>query len=57
MALIDSNITHHEFVSLINVKKYDGIKREFKNSNNKWKITIYKTMSSSCLKCRKKCWN
>lgn len=54
MALIDSNITHHEFVSLINVKKYDGVKREFKNSNNKWKITIYKTMSSSCLTCIKK---
>ena len=35
MALIDSNITHHEFVSLINVKKYDGMKREFKSSNNK----------------------
>ena len=34
-ALIDSNISHDEFVSVNNVlKEYDDIKGEIKNSNN-----------------------
>ena len=33
--LIDSNISHDEFVSVNNVlKEYDDIKGEIKNSNN-----------------------
>ena len=34
--LIDSNISHDEFVSVNNVlKEYDDIKEEIKNSNDK----------------------
>ena len=35
-ALIDSNISHHEFVLINNVlKEFYGMKEEIKNSNNK----------------------
>ena len=35
-ALIDSNVSHDEFVSINNVpKEFDNIKEEMKNYNNK----------------------
>ena len=51
-ALIDSNISHDEFVLINNVlKEFYDMKKEIKNSNDK--KTIYKTMLPYCLKCRK----
>ena len=36
-ALMDSSISHDEFVSIDNVmKEYDGMKEEIKNSGNKY---------------------
>ena len=52
-AFIYSNISHNEFVLINNVlKQFYDMKEEIKNSNGKQ--TIYKTMVSYCLKCRKK---
>ena len=35
-SLIDSNISHHDFVLIINVsKEFDNMKEEIKNSNDK----------------------
>ena len=53
-ALINSNISHDEFVLINNLlKEFCGIKEEIKNSNDKWKFKLYiKTMLSYCLKCR-----
>ena len=56
--LIDSNISHDEFVLINNVlKEYDNMKEEIKISKTE-KVyqrfySIYKTMLSHCLKCRK----
>ena len=54
-ALIDSNISQDEFISIYNVlKEFYDMKQEIKNSNNKWKfLPVYKTMLYYCLKCRK----
>ena len=53
-ALNDSNVSHDQFLLINNVsKEFDDIKEEIKNSNDKWKFKIYKTMSPYCLKCRK----
>ena len=54
-ALIDSNISHDEFVLINNVlKEFDDIRQEIKNSIVKQKFeTIHKTMLSCYLKCRK----
>ena len=35
-ALIDSNVSHDEFVSVDNVHEYDDRKEKIKNSNNKY---------------------
>ena len=41
-ALIDSNISHVEFVSIYNVlKDSDDMKKEIKNSSDKQKLKIY----------------
>ena len=56
--LIDSNISHDEFVLINNVQKeYDDMKEEIKNLKSlsvyrRFK-SMYKTMLSYCLKCRK----
>ena len=51
-ALIDSNIIHDGFVLISNVlKEFYDMKEDIKNPNDK--ETIYKTMLSYCLKCRK----
>ena len=40
--LFDSNISHDEYVLINNVpKKIDNIKKEIKNSNDKWKFKLY----------------
>ena len=53
-ALIDSNVSHDEFVLMNNLlKKIYDIKKEMKNSNNKKVQTMYEAMLSYCLKCRK----
>ena len=50
--LIDSNISHDEFILINNVlKEFYDMKEKRKNSNPKQ--TIYKTMLSYYLKCRK----
>ena len=52
--LIDSNISHDEFVLINNVqKKFDDMKEEIKTSNEKQKFKLYKTKLSYFLKCRK----
>ena len=41
-ALIDSNISHNEFISVNNVlKEYDDMKEEIKNSDEIWKYKPY----------------
>ena len=41
-ALIDSNVSHDEFVLINNVlKEFDYMKEEIKNSNNELKIKLY----------------
>ena len=41
-ALIDSNISNDEFVSINNVlKEYYDMKEKIKNFNGKWKFIIY----------------
>ena len=51
-ALIDSNIGHDEFVLINNVlKEFYDMEEEIKNSNDK--KTVFKTMLSHCLTCRK----
>ena len=58
-ALIDSNISHVEFVSIYNVlKDSDDMKKEIKNSSDKQKLKIYVKhiyiyMLLHGLKCRK----
>ena len=57
-SLIDSNIFHDEFVSINNVlKEYEEMKEEIKNVKTESAYqrfqSIYKTMLSYCLKCRK----
>ena len=56
-ALIDSNISHVEFVSIYNVlKDSDDMKKEIKNSSDKQKLKIYVKhiyMLLHWLKCRK----
>ena len=57
-SLIDSNIFHDEFVSINNVlKEYEEMKEEIKNVKTESAYqrfqSIYKTMLSYCLNCRK----
>ena len=41
-ALIDSNISHDEFILINNfLKEYDDMKEEIKNSNSSSKILVY----------------
>ena len=51
--LIDSNISHDEFVSINNVlKEFFDMKEETKNPIDNWKFKLYKkTMLPYCLKC------
>ena len=52
MVLIDSNISHDEFILINNVpKEFYDIKKEIKKFNSKFKPDI--RMLSYCLKCRK----
>ena len=52
-ALIDSNISHAEFVLISNaLEEFDDIKEEIKKFY-RWINYIYETMLSFCLKCRK----
>ena len=55
-ALIDSNISHDEFVLITNVlKEFYDMEEEIKNSNNKWKLKLcMKAMLSYWLTCTKK---
>ena len=40
--LIDSNISHNDFVLINNVlKEFYDMKEGIKNSNNKWKFRLY----------------
>ena len=42
-ALVDSNISHDEFVLINDVlKEFYDMKDEIKNFNNKWKFKLYK---------------
>ena len=55
-ALIDSYISHVEFVSVINsLREYDDMKKEIKNPKasrvHQNFLFVYKTMLSYCLKC------
>ena len=51
MALINLYISHDEFVLVNNVlREYDDMKDEIKNLKTS---SIYKTMLSCCLECRK----
>ena len=51
-ALTDSDIVHNEFIPINNVlKEFYDMKEEIKNYNDKQ--TIYKTIMSYYLKCRK----
>ena len=51
--LFDSNIIHDEYVLINNLpKKINNIKKEIKNSNDKWKFKLYIKMLSYCLKCK-----
>ena len=57
-ALINSVISHDEFVSINNVlKEYDEMKEEIKNLKiqrvHRRFYSIHKRMLSNCLKCRK----
>ena len=57
-ALIDSNVSHDELVSMYNaLKEYDHMKEEIKNLKTSTVHQIfsfiYKTMFSYCLRCRK----
>ena len=51
--MIDSNISHDEFVSINNVlKEFFDVKEETKNPIDNWKFKLYKkTMLPYCLKC------
>ena len=56
-ALIDSNISHDEFVLINVIKEYDDMKEEIKDlktqSVHQRFYSIYKTILPCCLKCRK----
>ena len=52
--LIHTYVSHDEFVSVNNLlREYNKMKEEIKNTQNAVEYTIFKTMETYCVSCKK----